>query len=128
MYSPTFRTSSQNAPLLLQLRSFFFSGAFLTMLFAVLAVAPETACAQGAPAGMPWISGLCSVAKLMTGPIAGAISIIALATMGILYMIGEEKTVMSAGGRILIGMSIIFFAGSIIEYFMGGGVSAFMCK
>ncbi len=53
---------------------------------------------------------------------------IALATMGTLYMIGEEKTVMSAGGRILIGMSFVFFAGSIIEYFMGGSVSGFLCK
>lgn len=112
-----------------QWRNFFISGMFLTLLAAVMLATPSTACAQGLPGqSMPWISGLCSVAKLMTGPIAGAISIIALATMGTLYMIGEEKTVMSAGGRILIGMSIIFFAVSIIEYFMGNAVSGYLCR
>lgn len=108
--------------------SILIAGFAVTTLFAVSLITPEVACAQAAGGDMPWISGLCKVSKLLTGPIAGAIAIIILAVMGLAYAAGEEKSVMGRGGQIIIGLSFTFFAASLVEYFMGAAVSGFLCR
>lgn len=125
---PNFITLAERNKLSRNMLSVLVTGFALTALMAMSLTMPEVACAQAAGGDMPWISGLCKVSKLLTGPIAGAIAIIILAIMGLSYAAGEEKSVMSRGGQIIIGLSFTFFAASLVEYFMGGSVSGFLCR
>jgi|688.fasta_scaffold807623_2 type IV secretory pathway VirB2 component (pilin) len=117
-------TAFQKEASLKQLKAFCSFSILLLLVAASFLFAPDAA-AQDA---MPWISGFCKLGKLITGPIAGALSIIILAVMGLSYAAGEEKSVMGTGTRILIGISIAFFAASVVEYFSGGTISGYMCK
>lgn len=120
----TTTTLSQKEATLKQLKAFCSFSSLLLLVAASFLFAPDAA----ASASMPWISGFCKLGKLITGPIAGALSIIILAVMGLSYAAGEEKSVMGTGTRILIGISIAFFSASVVEYFSGGNVSGFLCK
>ncbi|MCE2721963.1 MAG: TrbC/VirB2 family protein [Betaproteobacteria bacterium] len=117
------QTPMQREAALKQARALAHFGIVFILVSASFLIAPDAAAQD-----MPWIAGFCKLGKLITGPVAGALSIIILAVMGLAYAAGEEKSVMGSGTRILIGISIAFFAASAVEYFSGGTVSGYLCK
>lgn len=92
---------------------------------ALLASASTPAFAATAGGGMPWETPLQTVADSITGPVAKAIGVIAIATTGLAFAFSEGGSVLRRGVGIVFGLAIAFTASTFLTTFFsitGGAV------
>lgn len=99
---------------------------FLTMLalfFLATLFIPDVCFATGT--GMPWESTLNNVLNSITGPVAKAVSVIAITVFGLALAFGEGGSGLHTFFKIVLGLSIAFAATSFFLSFFGfaGGVA-----
>lgn len=88
-------------------------------LLALLAAAvADQALAAGAGGAMPWDSKLQAIADSITGPVAKAVGVIAIAMTGLGVALSEGGSWVRRGFAIVFGLSIAFTASSFGMTFM----------
>lgn len=87
---------------------------------AVLAlVLVEPAWAGGTGGGMPWDSWLTSIADSITGPVAKALGVIAIAITGLGVAISEGGSWVRKGMQVMFALCIAFSASTFFLGFLG---------
>lgn len=99
----------------------------LAVLSAMLVLAAEPALAAGGGgAAMPWDDKLSAVADSITGPVAKAIGVIAIALTGLGVAFAEGGSWVRRGLSVIFGLSIAFTASSFaLSFFNFTGGAAF---
>lgn len=96
--------------------------ALLTHLAASLALwllTSHPAWAGGTGGGMPWDSWLTSIADSITGPVAKALGVIAIAITGLGVAISEGGSWVRKGMQVMFALCIAFSASSFFLGFLG---------
>ena len=75
--------------------------------------------AMAATADAPWVSGLDKLMKVLTGPTARIISILALALLGFAIMTGLTENLSKRAIGVIVGISVIFAAATWGPKFFG---------
>ncbi|MFO0433074.1 MAG: TrbC/VirB2 family protein [bacterium] len=96
------------------------------ILFLCLLIIAPAAFAQGAGGPMPFATGLCGLAQLISGPIVRWTAVIAVVILGIVIAVGEVGPMFSAIAKVLIGLSVCISAVGWINYWTGATVQ-FAC-
>ncbi|GGL36189.1 TrbC/VirB2 family protein [Caulobacter rhizosphaerae] len=86
-------------------------------LLASLAAGP--ALAGGTGGGMPWDGWLTSIADSITGPVAKAIGVIAIAVTGLGVAISEGGSWVRKGMQVMFALCIAFSASTFFLGFLG---------
>jgi type IV secretion system protein VirB2 len=88
-------------------------------LLALVATISSSTLAAAATAGpnMPWETPLQTVADSITGPVAKAIGVIAIATTGLGFAFSEGGSVVRRGLGIVFGLAIAFTASTFLTSF-----------
>ncbi|WP_062098348.1 TrbC/VirB2 family protein [Caulobacter sp. CCH5-E12] len=96
--------------------------ASLALGLVLAAVATEPALAGGTGGAMPWDNWLTSIADSITGPVAKAIGIIAIAITALGVAISEGGSWVRKGMQVMFALSIAFSAVTFIGFlgFTGG--------
>jgi type IV secretory pathway VirB2 component (pilin) len=92
----------------------------LLALTSFLALAAGPALASGGAGGaMPWEDKLTAIADSITGPVARAIGVIAIAMFGIGVAVSEGGSLVRRGCSVLFGLAIAFTASSFFLPWLG---------
>ena len=92
-------------------------GAFtLFALFVIAAAAPAFATTTSGTA-MPWETPLQTVQESITGPVAKAIGIIAIAVTGMGFAFSEGGSALRKGIGIVFGLAVVFTATTFVSSF-----------
>jgi type IV secretion system protein VirB2 len=86
-------------------------------LMASLAAGPALAGATGG--GMPWDSWVTSIADSITGPVAKAVGVIAIAATGLGVAISEGGSWVRKGMQVMFALCIAFSASTFFLGFLG---------
>lgn len=89
-----------------------------TALALLVVLAATSAHAAGA-AAMPWESRLQTIADSITGPVARAVGIVAIAVTGLAIAFAEGGSMVRRGLSIIFGLSIAFTASTFAASFFG---------
>jgi type IV secretory pathway VirB2 component (pilin) len=89
----------------------------LTLVLALAATSP--ALAAGAGGGMPWDNLLTTIADSITGPVAKAIGVIAIALTGLGFAISEGGSWVRKGMGVLFGLCVAFSASTFFLGWLG---------
>ncbi len=92
-------------------------GALSILLLTVLALLAPAAIAQGAP--MPFASGLCQLAGVVSGPLVRYAAVIAVVILGVMIAFGEVGSMFKNIATLLVGLSVALAAVSWIGYWTG---------
>jgi type IV secretory pathway VirB2 component (pilin) len=100
--------------------------AVLALVLAFAALAGSAHAAGGGGAAMPWETPLQTVADSITGPVAKAIGVIAIAITGLGVAFAEGGSWVRKGLGIVFGLAIAFTASSFaVSFFSFTGGAAF---
>ncbi|MBO9547140.1 MAG: TrbC/VirB2 family protein [Caulobacter sp.] len=89
------------------------------LLAGLLVLAADPAWASGGGAAMPWEDKLTAIADSVTGPVARAIGVIAIALFGIAVAVSEGGSMVRRGCSVLFGLAIAFTASSFFLPWLG---------
>ncbi len=82
-------------------------------------VLAEPALAAGTGGGMPWDNWLTSIADSITGPVAKAIGVIAIAITGLGVAVSEGGSWVRKGMQVMFALCIAFSASTFFLGFLG---------
>lgn len=92
----------------------------------VLALMADQAFAAGSGGAMPWDDWLTTIANSITGPVAKAVGVIAIALTGLGVAVSEGGSWVRKGLSVMFGLSIAFSASTFFLGFLGyAGGAAF---
>lgn len=97
-------------------RSFFLH---LAIGLTLAALVSDPAWAGGTGGGMPWDNWLTSIADSITGPVAKAIGVIAIAITGLGVAVSEGGSWVRKGMQVMFGLCIAFSASTFFLGFLG---------
>jgi type IV secretion system protein VirB2 len=93
---------------------------------ALAALSAGVAHAAGAGGAMPWDTPLTTIESDLTGPVAVAVTTIAVVLAGLGFALGGEGTFMRRGFGIIFGLAIALMSSSaILTFFGAAGGAAF---
>lgn len=91
----------------------------LAIGLALALLASEPAWAGGTGGGMPWDNWLTQIADSITGPVAKAIGVIAIAVTGLGVAISEGGSWVRKGMQVMFALCIAFSASTFFLGFLG---------
>lgn len=86
---------------------------------ALASLAAGPACAGGTGGGMPWDNWLTQIADSITGPVAKAVGVIAIAITGLGVAISEGGSWVRKGMQVMFALCIAFSASTFFLGFLG---------
>lgn len=108
----------------MKIKQYFIQAATTTAMFLNTSLA-SLAHATTSGTSMPWETPLQTVADSITGPVAKAVGVIAIATTGLAFAFSEGGSVLRRGIGIVFGLAIAFTASTFLTSFFSitGGVT-----
>lgn len=92
-------------------------GTLSILVLTVLALLAPAAFAQSGP--MPFASGLCQLAGVVSGPLVRYAAVIAVVILGVMIAFGEVGGMFKTIATVLVGLSVALAAVSWIGYWTG---------